>query len=96
MPAVARITDIGSAHESFPETVVIEGSDNGFVNSLGVHRVDDAIESHGSPSPSPVHSRHLASGSTDTYLNSKQIGIIGSPIDCGGFIVTGSGDTFIN
>lgn len=96
MPSVARLTDIGSAHASFPDTAVIEASDNCSVNSLGVHRVGDAIQPHGSPSPSPVHSRHLASGSFNTYLNSRQIGIIGSPVDCGGFIVTGSGNTFIN
>lgn len=96
MPSVARLTDIGSAHASFPDTATIEASDNGFVNSLGIHREGDAIDPHGSPSPSPVHSRHLASGSSNTYLNSKQIGIIGSPVDCGGFIVTGSGNTFIN
>lgn len=96
MPPVCRLGDIGSAHASFPETDVIETSNNTTVNSLGVHRQGDAIREHGSPSPSPVHPRKLASGSGNTFVNSKQVSIIGSPIDCGGFMVTGSGNTFVN
>ncbi len=96
MPGVCRLGDIGSAHQSFPETDVIEASSDTLVNSLGVHREGDAIREHGSPSPSPVHSRTLASGSKTVIINSAGLSIIGSTIDCGGFMVTASGNTSAN
>lgn len=96
MPAIARLTDIGSAHASFPDTDVIEGCGDIDVNSLPAHCVGHAIRPHGSPSPSPEHSRALASGSGNTDFNSRALGHIGSAVDCGGLIVTGSGDSFVN
>lgn len=96
MPPIARLTDIGSAHESWPDTDVIEGSYNTDVNSLPVHCVGHAIREHGSPSPSPVHNRKLAEGSPNTDVNSRAVGRIGDPVDCGGLIVTGSPDTIVN
>lgn len=96
MPPIARLTDIGSAHASFPDTDAIEGSGDTDVNSLPAHCVGHAIRPHGSPSPSPVHSRALATGSGDTDVNSKPLGHIGSAVNCGGLIVTGSGDSFVN
>lgn len=96
MPRVARLTDIGSAHESWPDTDVIEGSEDTTVNSLDVHCVSHEIREHGSPSPSPTHQRFLAEGSPDTTVNSLAVGRIGDPVDCGGFIITGSHDTDLN
>lgn len=89
MPAVARVTDTGSYHGPYPDSDVIEGSPNMDVNSLPVHRVGDALESH-------PHERHLAKGSGSTDINSKDIGIVTSPVDCGGFIVTGSPNTTVD
>lgn len=96
MPSVARFTDIGSAHGSWPDTDVIEGSPNTDVNSLAAHCVGHNIRPHGSPSPSPVHARKLATGSFNTDVNSRKLGHIGAAVDCGGLIVTGSGNTFVN
>lgn len=89
MPAVARLTDIGSYHGPFPDSEAIEGSPDVDVNSLPVHRVGDALESH-------PHARKLAKGSSTCDVNSKALGQITSPVDCGGFIVTGSSNTTVD
>lgn len=89
MPAVARITDIGSYHGPFPNTEVIEGSSNCDINSLGAHRVGDALAPH-------MHSRHLAKGSSTCDVNSRPLGYITCPVDCGGFIITGSSNTGVD
>lgn len=96
MPAIARITDIGSAHDSYPDTDVIGGSSTADVNNLPVCRVTDPIRPHSSPSPSPEHPRYLAKGSSNTDFDSLDVGYISCPVDCGGLIVTGSSDTNIN
>lgn len=89
MPAVARVTDIGSAHSGFPDSDVIEGSSDTDVNSLAVHLVSHAIRAH-------PHGRRLAVGSPNLDINSLPVGRIGDSIDCGGFIKTGSPDTILN
>lgn len=96
MPAIARLGDIASGHESFPPTNTIEGASTCDVNSRPVHCVGHAIASHGSPSPSPVHSRALASGSSTCDVESRAMGHIGASVGCGGLIVTGSSDTDVD
>ena len=89
MPAVARLGDIGSYHDTYPDTEVIEGSPNVDVNSKPVHRVGDQLAPH-------QHSRHLAKGSSSCDVNSRQLGYITCPVDCGGFIITGSSNTGVD
>lgn len=96
MPAVSRLDDVGSGHASFPPTNVIAGSGNCKVNSKPVARVGDALQPHGSPSPSPPHPRSIASGSSNVSVNSKPLSHIGSAVDCGGLLQTGSGNTDVN
>lgn len=92
-PPVSRLTDTGSGHNSFPSTVVISASSNTSVNSLLVARHGDALEPHGSPSPSPKHDRAICGHSEKTTVNSKGAARIGDAICCGGLLVTGSGNT---
>lgn len=96
MPAIARVTDIGSAHESYPDTDVIAGSNDTDSDSLPVCRVGDPLRPHSSPSPSPIHNRQLAKGSSNTDVNSLPVGYISCPVDCGGLIVTGSSGVSVN
>lgn len=96
MPAVSRITDVGSGHASFPPTNVTGGSGNCTVNSKVVARVGDPLAAHGSPSPSPAHPRAIASGSSNVSVNSKPLAHIGSAVDCGGLLQTGSSNTDVN
>lgn len=89
MPAIARLGDIGSYHGPYPDTEVVEGSGDVDINSLPVHRVGDNLAPH-------EHSRHLAKGSSTCDVNSRGLGYVTCPVDCGGFIVTGSGNTSVD
>lgn len=86
----SRLTDIGSGHSSYPPTNLIEASSNVIIEDLPAARKGDALEPHGSPSPSPVHSRAVAKGSSTVIVNDRDAARIGDPINCGGLLVTGA------
>lgn len=94
MPAVTRLNDLGSGHNSFPTHPSITDSPNVFVNGIGVVRIGDvyAIHSDGHNS----HSGNLAQGSPNVFANGIAIGRIGDLISCGGFVLEGSPDVFCN
>jgi len=94
-PPVARLTDIGSGHASYPPTAVISASSNTTVNSLPVARKGDALQPHASRSPSPPHPRVICGCSSTTEVNSKGVVRIGDAVCCGGLLVTGSSNTVI-
>jgi len=96
MPPVVRVGDTASGHGSFPPTTAQVGSGDTYVNSIPVHRVGDAIVSHGSPSPSPPHGRAAAAGSGNTFVNGSAVVRLGDAVSCGGVLVAGSPDTFVN
>ena len=98
MPPVVRGShvDIASGHGSFPPTKTIECSGDVFVNGIGVHRFNDLIEPHGSPSPSPVHERRAKGHSNNSFVNGLGIVRIGDAVACGGVLVTGSGNVICN
>jgi len=96
MPPIVRLGDTGSGHGSFPPTNVCNNSDDSNANSLGICRQGDCLGSHGSPSPSPPHSRAACGGSSDTFVNSRPVIRIGDPVCCGGMLVTGSPDIIVN
>lgn len=93
MPGIARKTDIGSAHETWLETQIIEGSPTTTLDSLPIARDGDALEDHTSTSNGNTHSRHISGGVDNVFLDSRRIAVIGTPIDCGGVIITGSNVT---
>lgn len=89
---VSRLNDTGSGHGSFPPTNIITCSSNVIVNNRGVARKGDNLQPHGSPSPSPIHSRVLCGCSSKTNVNSRGVVRIGDAICCGGLMVQGSGN----
>lgn len=91
MPGIARKTDIGSAHDSYPETQIIEGSSTAYLDSLPIARDGDALESH--TSNGNTHSRHISGGVSNVFIDSRLIAVVGTAIDCGGTIITGSNVT---
>ena len=93
MPPVSRLTDIASGHGCFPDSDVIQGSPNAIYNNLPVFRVTDAVRIHCCVS---CHGRKGASGSPNTIFNNLSVMRLFDPIDCGGFMVTGSSDTIVN
>ncbi len=96
MPGIVRKGDIGSGHGSFPPTNATGCSGNATVNGRGIHRLGDALVPHGSPSPSPVHSRAAGSASSDSVVNGKGIVRLGDAVNCGGNYITASGNSMCN
>ncbi|KFF62905.1 S-type Pyocin domain-containing protein [Pectobacterium brasiliense] len=98
MPGAARLNDIGSGHDCFPETPIIEGSSDVIINGQPAARQGDAVLLHGCPCPNAphgVHSRKIAEGSSTVLINGKPAARIGDGINCGGVIASGSGNVII-
>lgn len=98
MPGAARLNDIGSGHDCFPETPIIEGSPDVIINGQPAARLGDTVQLHGCPCPNAphgVHSRKIAEGSSTVIINGKPAARIGDGINCGGVIVSGSGNVII-
>uniref|UniRef100_UPI001F28ADAD PAAR domain-containing protein n=1 Tax=Pectobacterium versatile TaxID=2488639 RepID=UPI001F28ADAD len=98
MPGAARLNDIGSGHDCFPETPITEGSPDVIINGQPAARQGDAVLLHGCPCPNAphgVHSRKIAEGSSTVIINGKNAARIGDGINCGGVITSGSGNVII-
>jgi uncharacterized Zn-binding protein involved in type VI secretion len=98
MPKASFKSAVGTGHGChYPPTNATEGSPNVFINGKRALRVGDHFAAHGCPvCGKPVHGRALADGSPEVYIDGRRAGRIGDPIDCGGRIVTGSDNVFIN
>lgn len=96
MPAIARVTDIGSGHGSFPDTPIITGSSRSFSNNLPRARKGDQLQEHASPDPAPTHTRVIAEGSNNVFTENLPQAVIGNKISCGGIIVKGSNNESSN
>ena len=93
MPAVTRIGDADVVHCSRPNR--LQGSDNVFVNGIGVSRQGDNNTVHVLPGlPCPSHSRPIAVGSTTVFVNNKGAGRIGDAISGCTSVAAGSPDVF--
>lgn len=93
----ARIGDSATGHGChFPPTNATAGSPDVFVNAIAAVRSGDAFASHACGTcHAPTHLRALAAGSATVYVNGKQFGRVGDPIDCGGTVSAGSSDVFV-
>lgn len=92
MPGAARLNDIGSGHDCFPQTPIIEGSPDVIINGQPATRVGDAVATHGCPCPNAphgVHPRNIAQGSATVIINGKAAARIGDGI------ISGSGNVII-
>ena len=96
MPPAAMVSKECSGHASFPPTAIMEGSPDCFTNDLANGREGDSAGTHPSPSPNPPHPRKLGKGSSNIFINDKSAIRLGDPIDCGGHVMQGSGDTIFN
>ena len=94
MPAVTRKGDLSAGHASFPPTPSTGSSGDVFADGIGIVRVGDDYAPHGSPTPSPPHSRNLSAGSSSVYVNGKPLGRIGDVISCGDTSAQGSSTVF--
>ena len=93
MPPVTRIGDADVVHCSRPNR--LQGSDNVFVNGIGVSRQGDNNTVHVLPGlPCPSHSRPIAVGSTTVFVNNKGCGRIGDAISSCTSVAQGSDNVF--
>lgn len=94
MPAVTRKGDACTGHGCWPPRPSSEGSGDVFANGIAVHRQGDAWQPHTCPAIPETHAGALASGSATVFVNGRQIGRIGDPVNCGSSVAAGSGDVF--
>lgn len=88
MSEAARITDICDTHDGVP----IPGSSNVYINNIGAVRVlDDLFD--GDCGDSPINPENASS---NVFINNKNACRKGDIIACGGSIVSGSPNVFIN
>lgn len=85
----ATIGDIGTDHDGFPPTPIIEGSPDIIIDNKPAARVGDKLAPHAKPG-SPPHDRVISTGSTTVFFNGKPAAITGSEVGCGGVIIGGS------
>jgi len=95
MPAVTRISDNSTGHDSCPPVPLISGSSNVFINNKNCGRIGDKYASHSCPAHSP-HSGVISSGSATVFINNIPCGRIGDAVSCGGSVAQGSGNVFAN
>lgn len=93
MPGAARLSDTCTGHGCFGSRPNIEASKDVFTNDRGAHRQGDAWATHSCFFDS--HGGSLARGSSNVFINDKQAGRIGDPVDCGSTVQTGSDNVFI-
>jgi uncharacterized Zn-binding protein involved in type VI secretion len=96
MPALTRIGDKDTGHDSCSARPLASGSNNVIVDDKNAGRVkQDRYAVHGCDDHSP-HTGVIASGSPDVFINDKPAGRIGDPVSCGGNVNEGSPDVFVN
>ena len=94
MPAVTRIGDADVTHCSGMTRA--QGSDNVFVNNIGVSRQGDNNTGHLLPGGStcPGHAAPIATGSTTVFVNGKGCGRVGDATCTA--VAEGSSNVFAN
>lgn len=97
MPGAARVTDIGSSHDCFPDSAVTAGSPDTLINGHPAARVGDPLAPHGCTCSGGhgLHPRSIAAGSSTVFINGKAATRIGDGVSCGGCVSTGSGNVII-
>lgn len=98
MSKAARVGDKVSGHDCFPETTIISGSPDVFINGKPAARAGDSADTHACPcngKPHGEHPRTIAEGAPTVFINSLPAARVGNSADCGGVILTGSDHVFI-
>lgn len=97
MPGGARKGDLAKGHGCFPDSPVIQGSPDVFINGLSAARLGDAVEAHSCTCGKDcgTHSRIISEGSATVFINGRPAATVSHGINCGGVIISGSGDVII-
>lgn len=89
MPLAAKVSDKGTQHDGYCETVIIAGSSTVFMDGLSAARQGDPLTPHARPDH-PPHPRKIAEGSQTVFIDGLPAARTGDSVDCGG-VVIGSG-----
>lgn len=97
MAKAARLTDTGSGHDCFPPSPVTSGSPDVKINGLPAARVGDTLEPHSCSCGGGhgSHPRTIVAGSSSVRINGRPAARTGDAIDCGGVLISGSGNVNI-
>ncbi|MGK9176063.1 type VI secretion system PAAR protein [Yokenella regensburgei] len=89
MPLAAKISDKGSQHDDYRETVINTGSGSVFIDGLPAARKGDPLTPHAKPKH-PPHPRKIASGSGTVFIEGLPAARTGDAVNCGGVIIGGT------
>ena len=93
MPLAAKLTDKGTQHDGYYETMITAGSPTVFIDGLPAARQGDPLMPHDKPKH-PPHLRKIAGGSATVFIDGLSAARTGDAVDCGG-VVIGSGTVSI-
>ncbi|WP_079969642.1 type VI secretion system PAAR protein [Salmonella enterica] len=93
MSLAAKLSDKGTQHDGYYETVIAAGSSTVSIDGLPAARMGDPLTPHSKPKH-PPHPRKIASGSSTVFIDGLPAARTGDAIDCGG-VVIGSGSVSI-
>ena len=93
MPALTRLGDKSSGHDSCAPMPLIEASGNVFIDGKGAGRLGDQYAAHGCI----VHGSHqdtIAAGSPTVTINGRPAARVGDDITLAGMVQEGSVSVF--
>ncbi|OWE38736.1 type VI secretion system PAAR protein, partial [Escherichia coli] len=88
MPLAAKLTDKGTQHDGYYETVITAGSSTVFIDGLPAARQEDPLTPHDKPKH-PPHPRKIARGSSTVFIDGPPPARTGETIYCGGLGIWG-------
>lgn len=96
MPSLTRLGDLCTGHSCYPSRPSIQGSPNVIANGRPVVRFGDMYTSHCYVCFLCLFSHYgnLARGSSTVFVNGRQAGRIGDPLNCGSRVGQGSPNIF--
>ncbi|MDW2741358.1 PAAR domain-containing protein [Atlantibacter subterraneus] len=89
MPVVAKVSDKGTQHNGYHETVINAGNRTVFIDGMPTARLGDSLIPH-DKSEHPVHPRKIAKGSATVFIDMLPAARTGDAVDCDDVII-GSG-----
>lgn len=97
MPGAIRLGDVSTGHpHCYPARPNVEASGDVMINGKGAHRVGDAWAIHGACKDHSPHGGVAASGSSNVFVNGRNLCRIGDSISCGDIMAEGSNDVIVN
>ncbi|HBL7280722.1 TPA: type VI secretion system tip protein VgrG [Escherichia coli] len=95
MPLAAKLTDKGTQHDGYYETVITAGSSTVFIDGLPAARQGDPLTPHAKPKH-PPHPRKIARGSSTVFIDGLPAARSGDAVPGTRFMLTGHPQKMLN